>query len=366
MKLVFTLLLPVVLAEDLPQCELRMREAWNKYHTSCDRSAYTEFKNSLGRHLRYNHFKQTGEHALIPEQKTVVCPLSVGSLQRPSQVTGYDTSFIVENKASTPVVLAFVDENGIERSAVNPKIAPPQADPDAIMAPGTWRPIHTFEGHVFHMRQVKPDGSTGNVLLQHRAGLIGVGAGANLDCEGVEDPEPIVEIKPESGEKILQPEFQRTPTPPLKDCNLLEIGFRNLAGCPLHGYYIMPDCSPVFKFHLGTETKAPGVGDFFWDWHSVTKFESTFIGHAFEFRNLAGDVVERVTLEPVVVGDCPGLEQQTTTLPVAHPLALVAGAGAALNATATLPVNATATAPTRKHPMILAETHVYATGFHSF
>lgn len=106
----------------------------------------------------------------------------------------------------------------------------------------------------------------------------------------------------------------------------MDVGFRNAVGCPLHGYYVSLEstnagteqdggnladvtCKETFKFHLGTNGATP---DFMWDWASPTKYEGTFVGHTFSFR-LAHDpavLVERVTLEPTRVTDCPKRQQK--------------------------------------------------------
>ena len=69
------------------------------------------------------------------------------------------------HKSSNAAVVAFVAHDGKEYSANNPTISPPQADPDAILKPGEWMALDTFEGHVFYVREVLHDGSTGNILL---------------------------------------------------------------------------------------------------------------------------------------------------------------------------------------------------------
>jgi hypothetical protein len=113
--------------------------------------------------------------------------------------------------------------------------------------------------------------------------------------------------------------------PPLRPCNIQDIGFRNLVGCPLNVYYsgrynmtgnprkegeecsfTPKSCHEQFKFHLG---KNPYSTDFHWAWDSQTKFEGTQVGHNFVFRLQAKDdiVVDSVTILPTFVQDCPHL-----------------------------------------------------------
>jgi hypothetical protein len=210
---------------------------------------------------------------------------------------------------------------------MNAKITPPQADKNAILQPGDWRAVYTWEGHVFFARQLlpSPDGGEpklGQVLLQHRTGLIPIGMQAQeLICPST-DPEPIVN-------GTLAPEFCRTPPAIYRPCNTIDLGFRNMANCPLHGYYVaqmsddeveklhdyeeVDDTKPVyhesFKFHLGMN---PMAQDFMWGWDSSTKFEGTFIGHTFAFRSAADPdvLIQTYTLRPTRIPDCPKLKNK--------------------------------------------------------
>jgi len=129
----------------------------------------------------------------------------------------------------------------------------------------------------------------------------------------LDDPEPLVELM--NGEGLERdPNYARTVEPPIKECHLMDIGFRNMAGCPLNVYWQQPNtCGEEFKFHLGTDGYA---NDFHWDWQSPTKFESTKIGHTFVFRNpIDNSLVDLITLLPTQIVDCPDLKQKVA-LPV--------------------------------------------------
>jgi len=278
-----------------------------KYHAdaTCDRASYNSFKGSLNRHIKYNQFKALGDGvSSVANQKTVKCPAAgavVNMHEEHQPAIGMDTVFFLENTASTPVVVSYLDiHTGIEVSAKNPKISPAIADPTAILQPGSWMAVYAFEGHQFVVREVLKTGVAGNVLLQHRAGLIPVGVHADhLECP-LEDNEPIVN-------NTRAPAFQRTEPANFRPCNTMDIGFRNVAPCPLHGYYVSGEgesCQEDFKFHLGVEKVTP---DFMWDWKSPTKYEGTFIGHTFHFRSAANPaiLVDTITLQPIVVTDCP-------------------------------------------------------------
>ena len=256
-----------------------------------------------------------GSVAHVPNQKTSYCPLNpeqftvqpVSSNQEdsaPITGTGLDTVWLVENTASTPVVIAYTNRQGVEVSAMDPTISPPELDPNAILQPGQWMSVLTMEGHVFTAKELLADGTTGRVMLQHRAGLIPIGErmrGEIMDCPLL-DQQPMHNNQPDPG-------FERTPTQVFRPCNTLDVGFRNMAGCPVNGFYVTPGtenvaCEESFKFHLGIEEN---VDHFMKDWTSSTKYEGTFVGHTYHFR-LAHDpsvLVQSVTLSPTQVMDCP-------------------------------------------------------------
>jgi len=273
----------------------------------CDRKEYNSFKQRFNRNLKYKEMKQTQHINRVPNQKSVTCPLQVQDLKHEfqGQSDGYDTVWIVENTSSEPVILSFVKDDGIEYSAIHPTVTPPQSDPDAILYPRTFRGIRTFDGHVFHARTWDAEANAlGPVVLQHRTGLIPVGQKfQELSC-------PAQDIEP-----LNDPNFQRTPPALDRPCNHMDIGFRNMANCPLHGYYIQSNatsCQEKFKFHLGMNTNPE---DFMWGWDSATKFEGSFVGHSFAFRSAANPsiLVETITLQPTRIIDCPELKRKVQT-----------------------------------------------------
>ncbi|KAL7556175.1 hypothetical protein ACA910_000954 [Epithemia clementina (nom. ined.)] len=281
----------------------------------CDRSQYNALKENLGRGQNYKRLKANNEFARVPNEKTVVCPLQVEDLVQSGQNSyGFDTVWIVENTSSEPIVLSFVGNDGVEYSALNSAITPPQNDPQAILSPKQWRGILAWEGHVFHARSFDTEtGTLGPVLLQHRMGLIPVGTNAQELACPVDDPQPMITTATE--EPRPDPKFVRADPMTNRRCNTIDIGFRNMANCPLHGYYLGKDsnsttCQEKFKFHLGLNNYP---GDFFLQWDSRTKFEMSFVGHTFTFRSAANPsiLVDTVTLQPTRVGDCPELKKET-------------------------------------------------------
>jgi hypothetical protein len=297
------------------------------YHDEamCDGQYFNAYKKNVQRDRMYQSLKQNGEAARVPNEKTVTCPgADAVNLMESGARQGYDTTWIVENTASVAVVLCWVDpDTNMEYSAIDSSIAPPVNDPRAILKPGEWKAVWTYEGHVFYARELDPEtGQAGRIVLQHRTGLYPVGEGVT----GLSCPEPDVEpVEEETG--ILLDEYARTdwPADMPRRCNEIDIGFRNAANCPLHGYWIPhPLDAPVdpvtscpmeeFKLHLGLESI---TNDFHWDWKSQTKFEGSAIGHSFAFRSASDPsiLVETVTLAPTKVIDCP-LREATSEMEI--------------------------------------------------
>ena len=128
----------------LPPRRYMTPEILPKYHTddTYDRVAHNSLKKRMLRASRREALLETGiSH--IPDQLTVTCPEQPVLL---APAFGHDTKWIMENKSSGDVVVLFVS-NGVEYIAFNQSITPPQADPNAVLKPGEWMAVDTFEGH---------------------------------------------------------------------------------------------------------------------------------------------------------------------------------------------------------------------------
>ena len=154
---------------------------YHRYHASNACGEENPHVTAALEHERYERFQYLndpdhGFHQKVPDTKTIVCPAQPESLHAPNSVAGLKTAWMVENTASTSVVLTWVDTTtGQEYSAAHGK-TPPQSDQASILQPGEHTVVYGYEGHVFHVRELKADGSLGIVLVQHRLGLVPVGA----------------------------------------------------------------------------------------------------------------------------------------------------------------------------------------------
>lgn len=296
-----------------------------KYHLPdvCETKPVHRYGGHVSRRSIFRSLQQSGVGAsLVPNIETVTCPLGeVQSLESPSAAMGFDTTWIVENTSTKSVVLARVT-NGIEYSPFQPD-KKPMEDPQAILKPGEWISVPTFESFVYHAREIDGDGNAGNVVLQHRAGLIPIGKGFSCGSDDKIDPEPFdpntvaTEVKP-----IPQEEEALREPPKHRPCNSIEMGFRNEAGCPLSVYWAnkvvdIPDlgrrCTEKYKFHMGTN---PAPQDFMHDWGSATKFEGSLVGHTFVAR-LADNpsiLVDQYTVESTRIIDCPTTKKQQVVM----------------------------------------------------
>lgn len=278
----------------------------------------------------HQRLKDSGTGAsLVPNQHTVVCPLQVNNLASSTAVKGFDTTWIVENTSTSNVVVSWVVD-GIEWSPFEPNVKP-MDDPKAILKPGEWTSVPTFESFVYHVREIDENGASGNILLQHRVGLIPLGNPNQVDCDPTApDIEP---VDPETAE--TKPEVARTKTHEFRRCNTMDIGFRNQAGCPLHVYWAngqreLPGegftCGEKFKFHVGTK---PATQDFMHDWESTTKFEGTFVGHMFVARLASNPnvIVDSHVVDSTKIIDCPNLKKQVPVASDAKAEALMTAEG---------------------------------------
>ena len=401
---------PPVVDPNLPGCN-SMDEAFNnipKYHldTACDRQNHNSIEQRSIRSGRYHAMLQSGGVDHIPDEQTAYCPELVENWEIDDY--GHDTKLLIENQATTPVVVIWVNK-GMEYSAMNSRMTPPQSDPTAILQPGEWASIHTFEGNVLLVRELKQDGGLGNVLVQHRPGIVGFRNRFHqeLSCEKPKLPHRRVleQLPPKKQEEIIKqaleqvdpepkvvvmtkdtdddddvivtkrdPQWDRSHAHMNERCNIIYKGFRNtLDGCPLHVYYAgmmettttttttmtgPMTCREEFKFHLGLH---PRPDDYMHSWESRTKFEGTFVGHTWVARLASNTdiVVDTYTVQPVIVRDCPDLKHQiqvgnmnvkATAAAVTEVNGIGEIKGSPVNATHALPFNATV-ATTNVHSM---------------
>jgi hypothetical protein len=243
--------------------------------------------------LTHQQLLRTG-YGSVPNQETKVCPTEESSSITPQSAAatkGQDTVWFVENTSKTPVVILYVLD-GVEYpySAVHRK---QQDDPEALVQPNEWKAIHAFEGDVFHVRS---SGEHAELLLQHRVGLIPIGA---------KPPSPDVCAEPMAPALIETQEATRQPRAEYDwtTCNVVDLGFRNQGTQAVNGFWVdTVTCQEHLKFQLGLNAQSH---NFAFDLDSNTKFEKSYVGHSFVFRTPDGDFVDSYTIQPTRVVDCP-------------------------------------------------------------
>ena len=169
-------------AKTYPVCPRKM-EFKAKYHSeeACKQKPSRPRKGGVDRGPTYRRLVAGGRGASrVPNARTVTCPIGeVSSLEEPSVSEsdssglpafekGFDTTWIVENTSTKPVVLSWV-VGGAEFSPFAPGVKA-MDDPRGILQPGDWTSVPTFESFVYHVREIDDKGDPGDVVLQHRAG----------------------------------------------------------------------------------------------------------------------------------------------------------------------------------------------------
>lgn len=257
-----------------------------------------------------------GALSLTHEQKTVICPEVAQNLYEGHVQYGAQTRFILKNTASDPVVVTYVHRNGTEYSAANAHFFPAFRDPDAMLASGVSKVFSVHEGHVFHVR----DTETGELLMQHRAGLIPVENKYNRQIPSCPDSESIDPVEDEDGFRTMRkfPQWKPSQVDQFNEDVELDIGYKNNvrsesgAPCPINLFFVRKDDNgrrrppqflERFSLLLGGNKMATCQDE---QWDAETKYERTFLGHEFVARLAHDDsvVVDYITVEPIKVQDC--------------------------------------------------------------
>ena len=143
------------------------------------------------RHTTYQRLKSSGVGATrVPNQHTVTCPGSnVQSLENEDADVGFDTSWLLENTRTLPVIVARMIRGIPWSPYTDDRLA--LEDPMALIEPKEWISIPTYESYVYHvyaLEETENGGSglgLGDVLLQHRVGLIPLGnRDTDYECGG--------------------------------------------------------------------------------------------------------------------------------------------------------------------------------------
>ncbi len=84
----------------------------------------------------YQKLKNSGVGAsLVPNEMSITCPMhETESLESPTAIQGFDTTWIVENTSTKTTLISWV-VNGAEVSPFEPGLAP-MDDPKCLLKPG--------------------------------------------------------------------------------------------------------------------------------------------------------------------------------------------------------------------------------------
>ena len=120
---------------NFPSCPSATRQ---KYHfpEACLSKPSRPPEGHQDRHAVYQKLKYGGTGAsLVPNQETRVCPIHENdSLESATAISGFDTTWIVENTSSKVAVVAWVVK-GVEVSPFEPSLSP-MDDPKCLLKPG--------------------------------------------------------------------------------------------------------------------------------------------------------------------------------------------------------------------------------------
>eukprot|EP00591_Stephanopyxis_turris_P002320 CAMPEP_0195509132 /NCGR_PEP_ID=MMETSP0794_2-20130614/2151_1 /TAXON_ID=515487 /ORGANISM="Stephanopyxis turris, Strain CCMP 815" /LENGTH=403 /DNA_ID=CAMNT_0040636283 /DNA_START=725 /DNA_END=1936 /DNA_ORIENTATION=+ len=253
---------------------------------------------------------------LIREQQTSYCPDDDTSLAYAPKTTGLPTRWIVQNKASSTIIISWVNGEGIEVSAAR-LLSPPHTDPGALVEPGSFRSFTSFQDHTFVAREAKYDESglitgSGRPLLRKTLGMITV-RNTGKFSNGIPPACPVPSKTVHAGLARHRLEAGGRDNGDGVSCHSILQGFRNGVGCPIDVYFTSAtpsfekagtDCES-FSFHLGTEGMKDGIAKPF-DKTSFVGAETVYNSHSFAARmSHSGQLVDVITMETDIVRDCP-------------------------------------------------------------
>jgi len=324
----------------------------------------------------------------LPEEKTWICPnddsdaidnIVVGSDGAlAGGVVGQATNWILYNEASTPIIVERVHESplvDVGAGGLREEIMKSAVYPHGpVVLPGGMAVVHGYEGQLFTAREYKHDidllsldneytnsfkkalprtwsvgggessvmkytnqkngavhvlGLPGRILMKHRMGMIhikneyGALCPENLGGGGVSN---LIIANSTEPRENLDPE-----------CNFVQKGIINKAGCPIDLYFAPSTRDPNSTFNCELYSDHMGSVDAFLNsghTSNLDSFESplihmrTYNSHSFVARTSHDQsFVARIDIEADRVHDCPDLKRSVANVEVAvsgmvmHPVA---------------------------------------------
>ncbi len=352
---------PELLVSNSPACALQ--SPWlPEYHldSTCDRSWHNSREHRVKRYqeimLQLSQQQQQQQQVVIDALHTIPTPTALyapnqvlieetiscpnGALQDLWRVAGerhvlslgLPTKWIVENTASSAVVVALVTSSSqtispLLVSAAHFIVSPPQRDVDAVLQPGEWKSYDVLEGQVFHVYQLeqqhKEPAQLGKLVLQHRVGLISIQKSPseqhekderwNQLCRSTDQHDrpsaPTVSSFPQASPSSFIDRSLHYPFAMNHEherCNILYRGFLNNVGCDVDVYYVRSKgagepCHEVKKFRLGTNVSNSNNMANSNIQYQATLADSTFVVRLTHHPEV---VVNTITIQPTRIVNC--------------------------------------------------------------
>jgi len=217
----------------------------------------------------------------VPDERTEVCPKEeFGGLPQEPTDWGAETTVYFKNRAPSLVELFWIDASGQENFR------------DRI-APGEQLAQDTRQGHIFHVRLPKEQGS--KLLLRHRTGMKAMTNPMGVSC----------------ADHLLSALPLRDFEPSKLRCGYINQGFVNRVGCAVNIWY-WNGTGETAVAQLGTRPLS-GNGDV--NQRGFThNSEATYLDHTFRVRMPNGMLVQEYVIDRVYIDGCEGIQETPAPL----------------------------------------------------
>jgi len=222
-------------------------------------------------------FHRGMDYQAIPLRRIELCPMEKNVF---SVDAGQETRIPMYNNASLPVQLFWVDQNGNEQFV------------DTIPSRHHYS-VQSYEGHVFHVRQMPTDDKRGTLLARYRSGHVDFTNKHNYPCDPPEISGPWSPMAPRIAPDKLE-------------CGFVRQGFVNRANCQLEVYFVRDSINPTTKLvaQLGSISSHKGK-EFDEVFQSSYHYEFSYEGHTFVAKSRSGKIFDSKTIQRFEFQECP-------------------------------------------------------------